>query len=54
MGLINESRMLASILRKNGFEVFGIACKSGAIEKTRVGIDESYKKVGANMCNPIH
>lgn len=49
--LINESRILAKILRKNGFEVFGIACKAGTIDKTCVGIDESCKKVGDNMCN---
>jgi len=54
VGLISESRILASILRKKGFEVFGIACKAGAVEKDRVGINESCKKVGANMCNPIY
>lgn len=54
VGLINESRILASILRKKGFEVFGIACKAGAVDKTCVGIDESCKKAGVNMCNPIH
>lgn len=54
VGLINESRILASILRKKGFEVFGVACKAGAIDKTEVGIDEACKKVGKNMCNPIH
>ncbi|MCC3868610.1 DUF1847 domain-containing protein [Terrisporobacter mayombei] len=54
VGLISESRILASILRKKGFEVFGIACKAGAVEKDLVGINESCKKVGANMCNPIY
>lgn len=54
VGLISESRILASVLRKKGFEVFGIACKAGAVEKSYVGIDESCKKVGANMCNPIY
>lgn len=54
VGLISESRILASILRKKGFEVTGIACKVGAVDKTRVGIDEACKKVGKNMCNPIH
>lgn len=54
VGLISESRILASILRKKGFEVFGIACKAGAVEKDRVGINESCKKVGENMCNPIY
>lgn len=54
VGLINESRILAKILRKNGFEVFGAACKAGAVEKTAVGIKESCEKVGKNMCNPIY
>lgn len=54
VGLIRESRILASILRKKGFEVFGVACKAGAVEKTKVGIDEACLKVGKNMCNPIH
>lgn len=50
----SESRILASILRKKGFEVFGIACKAGAVKKDSVGINESCKKVGDNMCNPIY
>lgn len=54
VGLINESRILAKILRKNGFEVFGIACKAGAVDKSVVGIKESCKKIGKNMCNPIN
>lgn len=43
-----------TILREKGFEVFGIACKAGAVKKDRVGINESCKKVGDNMCNPIY
>ena len=52
--LINESRILARILRSHGFEVFGVACKAGAVDKTEVGIPEKCKGVGASMCNPIH
>ena len=29
VGLLKESRILASILRNRGFEVFGITCKAG-------------------------
>lgn len=54
VGLISESRTLAKILRNHGFEVFGIACKAGAIDKTEVGIPEECKDIGKNMCNPIH
>ena len=53
LGLLPESNILARILRAHGFEVYGAACKAGAIDKTEVGIDPVCKAVGANMCNPI-
>lgn len=54
VGLINESRTLAKILRKNGFEVFGAACKTGSFMKKDVGITpEHMTNVGPVMCNPI-
>ena len=34
VGLIDESRILARILRKNGFEVYGAVCKIGSFLKT--------------------
>ncbi|MGN1167931.1 MAG: DUF1847 domain-containing protein [Lachnospiraceae bacterium] len=53
VGLIKESRKLASILRHNGFEVYGVGCKAGTQKKTSVGIPERCNAVGENMCNPI-
>lgn len=53
VGLLRESRILAGILRRHGFEVVGIACKAGAQPKTSIGIPESCCAVGPNMCNPI-
>lgn len=53
-GLIQESRMLARILRANGFEVYSVICKSGAIPKTTVGIEKKCEAVGVQMCNPIY
>lgn len=53
VGLISESRMLAKILRHNGFEVYGIGCKAGVQKKTDVGIPERCNAIGENMCNPI-
>lgn len=53
VGLLKESRTLASILRNHGFEVFGIGCKAGTQKKTSVGIPEKCNGVGENMCNPI-
>lgn len=53
VGLLKESRILASILRDHGFEVFGAACKVGAVPKVEVGIPEKCCEIGTNMCNPI-
>lgn len=53
VGLLAETRILTDILRSNGFEVFGIACKAGAVPKTDVGIDPICCEIGKNMCNPI-
>ena len=54
VGLINESRTLAKILRKNGFEVYGAACKTGSFKKADVGVAEEHmNNVGPVMCNPI-
>lgn len=53
VGLLKESRTLASILRSHGFEVYGAACKVGAVPKVDVGIPKECCKIGINMCNPI-
>ena len=53
VGLMRESRTLASILRANGFEVFGVSCKAGMVPKTDVGIDPVCCEVGPNTCNPV-
>lgn len=54
VGLIEESRVLARILRLNGFEVYSAVCKTGSMLKTDLGLDEKYTcKTGNIMCNPI-
>lgn len=54
VGLIEESRIFARILRLNGFEVYGVGCKVGSINKTDIGVNEKYTCVtGPVMCNPI-
>lgn len=53
VGLLRESRTLAKILRNRGFEVYGAACKVGAVPKTKVGIDPKCEAIGVSMCNPI-
>lgn len=53
VALIRESRVLAKMLRANGFEVFGVACKSGEISKSDLGIDQAHQGPGPVACNPI-
>lgn len=54
IGLLEESRIFARILKLNGFEVYGISCKVGSVNKTTVGVDEKFTCVtGPVMCNPI-
>lgn len=53
-GLIDETKILTKVLRNHGFEVFAVACKAGAVDKTTVGISEKCKEIGNNMCNPIN
>jgi uncharacterized metal-binding protein len=54
VGLIEESRILARILRKNGFEVYGAVCKIGSFLKADVGVSQDdMTRTGAVMRNPI-
>ena len=54
VGLLEEARIFARILRLNGFEVYGVSCKLGSIKKTDIGLDEKYTCVtGPIACNPI-
>lgn len=53
VGLISEARTLAKILRANGFQVYGAACKVGAAPKASIGIPAACEEVGRNMCNPV-
>ncbi len=54
IGLLRESRTFAQILRFNGFEVYGIACKVGTVPKHEIGIPERCEEISSPyICNPI-
>ena len=53
IGLINEARTFARILRANGFEPYAIICKVVGKEKSSIGIPKQCEEIGAAMCNPI-
>ena len=53
IGLINEARIFARILRANGFEPYAVICKVGGKAKSSIGIPQECEQIGAAMCNPI-
>lgn len=53
IGLINEARIFAKILRANGFEAYSIICKVAGVDKSSVGIPQECENIGPAMCNPI-
>lgn len=53
VGLLAEASTAADILRRKGFDVYGVACKVGAVPKIAVGLEFTHEIVGKNMCNPI-
>lgn len=53
IGLINEARIFARILRANGFEPYAVVCKVEGRAKTSMGIPAECEEIGPAMCNPI-
>ena len=53
IGLINEARIFARILRANGFEPYSVICKVAGQPKTSMGIPARCESIGPAMCNPI-
>lgn len=53
IGLINEARIFAKILRSNGFEAYSVICKVAGKAKSSIGIPSQCEEIGAAMCNPI-
>ena len=53
IGLINEARIFAHILRTNGFEPYSVICKVAGQNKSSMGIPQQCENIGAAMCNPI-
>jgi len=56
LGLRREARAFTEILESRGFEVVCVCCKTGAVPKETIGVEESSKvRPGKHesMCNPI-
>lgn len=53
IGLVNEARIFARILRANGFEPYAVICKVAGKAKSSLGIPKQCEEIGAAICNPI-
>lgn len=53
IGLLNEARIFARILRANGFEPYSVLCKVAGKAKSSIGIPQECENIGVAMCNPI-
>ncbi len=56
VGLIQEARTFAKIVRAKGLEAFTAVCKVGSVEKEEIGLADEVKVVRGSyeaMCNPI-
>lgn len=52
VGLLSEARQLARVLRAQGWEVYGVACKCGTQPKSALGF-HAQGEASSNMCNPV-
>ena len=59
VGLIEEAKRTAEILKNYGFTVCSVCCKTGGLKKTDIGIPEEYTMIaktgypiGFTTCNP--
>ena len=56
VGFRHEAKILTRVLEANGFHVTSVCCKSGAVPKEHLGIEDSQKVRPGQpemMCNPL-
>jgi uncharacterized metal-binding protein len=56
VGLLHECNQFVKVAQAKGIEIYGVACKVGAVDKTKIGLKEEQKlRPGEHesMCNPI-
>ncbi|MDR2528000.1 MAG: DUF1847 domain-containing protein, partial [Synergistaceae bacterium] len=56
VGLLSECNQFARVAKVKGIDVYGVACKVGAVDKTVIGLPEERKLLPGShesMCNPI-
>ena len=53
IGLFEETKVVAKIFERHGFEVYSVACKVGAVDKTELDIEKIQPDKLEASCNPV-
>lgn len=56
IGLMHEAKLAWEIFVANGFEVYAVCCKTGSIDKERLGLTDEEKAFPGRyepICNPV-
>lgn len=56
VGLLDEAKTFAKILKKNGIDYVSVICKTGGVDKREMGLaeeDKIRKNQDEVMCNPV-
>ncbi len=53
IGLRKEVKILIDVLKKHGFDVYSVVCKTGSIPKEKMGFKKIREEKQEVMCNPI-
>ena len=53
IGLFEEAKLVAEVFERRGFEVFSVACKVGAIDKSELNLKKIQPCKLEAACNPV-
>jgi len=53
IGLFEEAKFVAEVFERYGFEVFSVACKVGAVDKSELGLGKIRPQEKESICNPV-
>jgi uncharacterized metal-binding protein len=53
IGLFDETKVVAKVLKRHGFEVYSVACKVGAVDKAELDIEKIKPDSLEAACNPV-
>ncbi len=53
IGLFEETKVVAKIFERHGFEVYSVACKVGAVDKVELNIEKIQPDKLEASCNPV-